>query len=239
MMRKILIKKGTDLFYKEGFARSSIRDIGRTAGISSSTLYHYFKDKDELLYEMITLIGDHLLKLLNDTIQEFTDPEERLKQMVFRQICVLKEKKKEVKIYVEEQYQLPPRLRREAHLQQRKIYDTYLHQLELLQKAGRLRTSHLPTINFTIFATINWVYRWFRENGPLTIEELAEMIITILFNGILVPLPKSDAEVNPVRNSSRAFNPARIILKSNPTAKQRSIISNGVKGKGRTQKSSN
>jgi len=206
VMREILIKKGTDLFYKEGFARSSIRDIGRIAGISSSTLYHYFKDKDELLYEVITLIGNHLLKVLNNTIQEFADPEERLKQMVFRQICVLREKKKEVKVYIEEQYQLPPRLRREAHLQQRKIYDTYLHQLELLQKRGRLRINHLPTINFTIFATINWVYRWFKEDGPLTIEELAEMIITILFNGILSSPNKSDKSVNPAtRFKKRGF----------------------------------
>ena len=36
--------------------------------------------------------------------------------------------------------------------------------------------------------------------------------------------------VNPVRNSSGALNPAGIILKPNPAAKQRGIISNGVKG---------
>jgi len=35
--------------------------------------------------------------------------------------------------------------------------------------------------------------------------------------------------VNPVRNSSGALNPAGIILKSNPVAEQRGIISNGVK----------
>jgi len=35
--------------------------------------------------------------------------------------------------------------------------------------------------------------------------------------------------INPVRNSSRALNPAGIILKSNPVSEQRSIISNGVK----------
>ncbi len=35
--------------------------------------------------------------------------------------------------------------------------------------------------------------------------------------------------VNPVRNSSGALNPAGIILKSNPAAEQRGIISNGVK----------
>ena len=37
-------------------------------------------------------------------------------------------------------------------------------------------------------------------------------------------------EVNPVRNSSGALNPDGIILKSNPAAEQRGIISNGVNG---------
>jgi hypothetical protein len=37
--------------------------------------------------------------------------------------------------------------------------------------------------------------------------------------------------VNPVRNSSGALNPAGIILKCDPAAEQRGIISNGVKAK--------
>jgi hypothetical protein len=40
---------------------------------------------------------------------------------------------------------------------------------------------------------------------------------------------KKILQVNPVRNSSGALNPAAIILKSNPAAEQRGIISNGVK----------
>src|SRR4030042_5064782 len=36
-------------------------------------------------------------------------------------------------------------------------------------------------------------------------------------------------EVHPVRNSSGTSNPAGIVLKSNPAAEQRGIISNGVK----------
>jgi len=38
----------------------------------------------------------------------------------------------------------------------------------------------------------------------------------------------SESEVNPVRNSIGALNPAEIVLKCNPTAEQRGIISNGV-----------
>ena len=186
-MREILLRKGTELFYRKGFAQASIRDIGRVAGISSSTLYHYFKNKDELLYEIIMDIGNNLVNILRQTAQEFSDPEERLRQMIFNQICLLREKKEQVKVYIEEQYQLPPRLKRVVYKQHREIYDTYLHELEQLRKDGRLRVNHLPTINFSIFAIMNWVYRWYREDKSLSIEEIAQMITIILFDGILMP----------------------------------------------------
>lgn len=186
-MRELVVRKATELFYREGFARSSIRDIGHAAGISSANLYHYFKTKDDLLYEIIKTIGDHLLIILDQTQQEFDDPEERLRKMIFRQICLLKEKREEVKIYVEEQYQLPKRLKTIIYKQHRKVYETYLEELRRLSEAGRLRVnSHLPTINFSLFAMMNWVYRWFKNDGPISIEEEANMIIEIFFNGIFV-----------------------------------------------------
>ena len=40
---------------------------------------------------------------------------------------------------------------------------------------------------------------------------------------------EAERRVNPVRNSNGALNPGGIILKSNPAAEQRGIISNGVK----------
>jgi AcrR family transcriptional regulator len=203
-MREVIVRKGTELFYREGFARSSIRDIGRTAGISSAALYHYFKTKDDLLYEIIKTIGDHLLIVLNQTKQEFDDPEERLREMVFRQICLLKEKREEVKIYMEEQYQLPKRLKKIIYKQHRKVYETYLNELQTLSEAGRLRANyHLPTINFSLFAMMNWVYRWFKNDGPISIEEVANVIIGIFFNGILVPHERVMAQDDRTRGATR------------------------------------
>jgi TetR/AcrR family transcriptional regulator, cholesterol catabolism regulator len=185
-MRDILIKNSTELFYKKGYASTSIRDIGRTAGISSATLYHYFKTKHDLLFEIIKTIGDHLLIILDQTKQEFDDPEERLTQMIFRQICLMKDKRKEVKIYMEEQYQLPPGLKKVTYRQHRRIYDIYLNELGRLHQARRLRINHLPSGNFAMFAVMNWVYRWYKEDKDLSIEEIANIIITVLFNGFLL-----------------------------------------------------
>lgn len=185
-MRQILIEKGSELFYKEGFAWSSIRDIGRVAKVTTATLYHYFKNKDELLYDIIITIGDDLLKILNQTVREFTDPEERLRQMLYRQICLLKEKRESVRIYIEEQYQLPSRLKKLVYKQHRRIYDIYLNELGRLHKDGRLRIDHLLMANFAMFALMNWVYGWHKDDKRLSIEEIADRIITIVFNGFLL-----------------------------------------------------
>jgi AcrR family transcriptional regulator len=116
--RELLVAKAAELFYRNGFANTSIRDISRAVGISAA-LYHYFKTKDDLLYEIIKKIGHHLLIIINQAQQEFDppdDPEERLRKMIFMQICLLKGKREEVKIYIEEQYQLPERLKQSSKI---------------------------------------------------------------------------------------------------------------------------
>jgi len=60
---------------------------------------------------------------------------------------------------------------------------------------------------------------------------LFDLLETIMDHELSDKRSHNSVEVNPVRNSSGALNPAGIILKSNPAAEQRGIISNGVKGK--------
>jgi len=112
------------------------------------------------------------------------NPFESLKAMIFWQVCVTTEKRKEVKVYIEEQYQLPPRLRKSALKGHRKVYDLYYNKIceidqDLLPDMNRI------AMTFANFGMINWVYRWFRENGEMTIEEVAEVIIRIFFTGVL------------------------------------------------------
>ena len=71
------------------------------------------------------------------------------------------------------------------------------------------------------------------EDNLLIIKNLSEF--RILGKPILLGTSRKsfigkilNVEVNPVRNSSGALNPAGIILKCNPAAEQRGIISNGV-----------
>lgn len=185
--KDIIIEKAVDLFYREGFARASIRKISSAAGISNAAIYHYFHNKDELLFEVVFSIGVELLSILNQIVHEVDDPRDALRQMLMKHICLMKEKRKEIKIFIEDQYQLPANLKSICQKQHREVYNIYYGVLKRFVQTGKLRADDLTVATFLIFGMVNWCYRWFREDRRLTIEEVAEKLIDYLFHGILIP----------------------------------------------------
>ena len=107
--------------------------------------------------------------------------------MLMNHICLMKKRRKEIKIFIEEQYQLPQNLKSICQKQHREVYDIYLGVLQRFVRIKKLSNENLTVIAFVIFGMVNWCYRWYREGGKLTIEEIAKKIIDILFHGILFP----------------------------------------------------
>ncbi len=179
-----IVEKATDLFYRYGFVKASIREIVTAVGVTNSTVYNHFKNKDEILYHIIEDIGSVLLKELRAGLDAHDDPVDCLREMVYRQVCLIKEKRKEIKVYMEEQYQLSTVLRDRALKQHREIYDVYYSLICRIKERGLIRDIDETVITFAIFAMINWSYRWFEDTGRLSIEKVAEDIIGIFYGGI-------------------------------------------------------
>ncbi|WP_415803224.1 TetR/AcrR family transcriptional regulator, partial [Cytobacillus oceanisediminis] len=62
--RSRIIVAAAELMYEQGVARTTIEDVQHKANISSSQMYHYFKEKKELVLEVISyqtskVIGNH------------------------------------------------------------------------------------------------------------------------------------------------------------------------------------
>ena len=51
--RNQILDAAERLFAGQGFARTTIKQIGRTAGVNSALLYYYFADKDQLYREVL------------------------------------------------------------------------------------------------------------------------------------------------------------------------------------------
>lgn len=80
-MRQRIIDAAMYMFLEEGYNKTSIRNIAEAIEYSPATIYLYYKDKDELLYEVQRQAFD---KLYDTFIQEASDPDPLVR---LEQIC--------------------------------------------------------------------------------------------------------------------------------------------------------
>lgn len=53
--RKEILAAGLDLFIRKGYASTKISDIAKYVGMSVGLLFHYFKSKEQLYEELVTI----------------------------------------------------------------------------------------------------------------------------------------------------------------------------------------
>jgi AcrR family transcriptional regulator len=180
-----LIEKAIDLFSKKGFTKASIRDLVKSVKLTNSVVYNYFKNKDHLLYEVIERMGNQYFKKMEHVFSEDDDPMNRLRKMIFQQTCLTMAEKKGVKIFFDDVNQLSPKFKGKILDQQRQMYGLFKNEISELERLGLLRPVDITVATFCCFAMINWSYRWYKKEGNLSVEQIADDIIDVFFNGIL------------------------------------------------------
>jgi TetR/AcrR family transcriptional regulator len=87
--RNQILDAAERLFAAQGFARTTIKQIGSDAGVNSALLYYYFADKDELYREVLRRF---LSRLVTRTMHELTaaaGPEEGVRALLTAQAELL------------------------------------------------------------------------------------------------------------------------------------------------------
>ena len=94
--------------------------------------------------------------------------------------------RKQTRLIVEELLSLTGKRRERVHEFERELYAFYMRTVEEIAASGRIRDNlDLTVVNFALFAPINWFFKWYKEGGRLTVEEVAENTLAVLFHGIL------------------------------------------------------
>ena len=183
--RQEIINAAIDIFYEYGYHKASMRDIARRIGVTQASLYYHFRNKEEICYTIVSKTSNELLLTLRSILKHNKDPVEKLKDIIMGQTLMMKTRQKEVKILIEDKKFLSAELSKLIKDQEKMTFDIFKSNMEDLRRQGKVRDFDLTTATFGIFGMINWLYHWYRPNGKLSLEELADHSINILFYGLL------------------------------------------------------
>jgi TetR/AcrR family transcriptional regulator, cholesterol catabolism regulator len=80
--RAEILDLAAQLFAEQGVDKTTVREIGKVAGMLSGSLYHYFDSKESIVGEIVT---GYLAKRLADCeriVADYSDPRDRLAELL-------------------------------------------------------------------------------------------------------------------------------------------------------------
>ena len=78
LRRNQLTRAAYKVVGQKGYYDFTIRDIAREAGLSTGLVHYYFKNKEDLLLNLLKEINKNMLVVLNRSISTADDPREKL-----------------------------------------------------------------------------------------------------------------------------------------------------------------
>ena len=184
--RDQILEKAAHLFCVKGYDSTSMSDIADEVGITKAGLYYFVESKEHLLY----LITDYGLDLLDETVvkplKSVEEPKELLHELIKLHTHMVLNRPREVTIILHERTALTG-VYREKILQRKKEYIDYVRDLLVrLQQRGEARRDLDPTAaTFFLLGSLNWIYQWYKVDGPLTEEQLARELTEQFTKGFL------------------------------------------------------
>jgi AcrR family transcriptional regulator len=183
--RQDILRTAARLFQQRGYDATSMNDVAAALKLSKGGLYHHFQSKDEILFNLMDHAMDITQQRVIDPVRGIADPEQRLRMLIRLHIeVVLSERDREITVMLHENHPLPPALRRRINSRKKE----YVHFMEnLIAEVQRVRQSN-GIVNpraavFALLGMINWIYQWYKPEGTLQGEQLAQQFTAIFFAG--------------------------------------------------------
>jgi TetR/AcrR family transcriptional regulator, cholesterol catabolism regulator len=185
--RQEILRTAARLFQQQGYDGTSMNDIAAALQLSKGGLYHHFQSKDEILFNLMDHAMDITQERVINAVRGIADPEARLRALIRLHISVvLSIRDREITVMLHENHPLPPPLRKRINTRKK----DYVHFVEKLigevQSARGSKSNVNPrAAAFALLGMINWIYQWYRPEGTLQEENLAQQYTEIFFSGAL------------------------------------------------------
>jgi AcrR family transcriptional regulator len=199
-----ICRTAAQIFRDRGYDATSVSDVARALGMTKAGLYHYFDSKEALLFEIMTYGLERVRDEVVVPVRAIRDPEERLRQIVLRHARIATNGRGAVAHLGDEIRALPPAARKQIEERMRYYFDLIRDTLIELKADGRLRDIDPTVAAFSLMGMVLWLPRWFRQDGRLSQERVADEIANLALGGLVQRRP-ADKSRRPAK-IAKTFN---------------------------------
>jgi len=185
-VRANIVTAAREVFGRYGFRKATMEEIAQAARKGKSSLYHYFKSKEEVFQAVVEKEGNILEKEIEQTLEKEKTPQDKLRMYTIKRMEILNRVANFYSAFKDEY------LENYAFIQKlRKKYDNW----ELMTIKGILQEGldkrvfvikDLELYAYAIVTTMKGLeYHWAIQKDTSKMKNGINSLFEILFNGIM------------------------------------------------------
>lgn len=188
-----IYRAAAQLFFDKGFDATSMSDIAEAVGLTKAGVYHFISGgKTDLLFAVMSFGMDRLETQVIAPARGVADAEQRLRTIIRTHAQLIASNSgpdghNPITIVVDEVAGLSAEQVQAINQRKRVYLDLVRDTLLKLREEGKLKEVDVTVAAFSLLGMMLWLSRWFRPDGRLSGEQVADQISKIALGGLLRP----------------------------------------------------
>jgi AcrR family transcriptional regulator len=183
--RKLLVDAAVRVFKEKGFHETTVRDIGREAGMTQGTIYNYVESKDDILYLVCDQIVSEYQEETRKALDNSSGAGNRVRSAVTAVCEVMDKHQEEILLIYQDSHLLDAKSRRVILARVEEfvgLFETIL--AEAAKELGKpLPDPHFAANVLTFLPTMIALRRWSLKNRRPR-EQLIQQLTDFLVRGL-------------------------------------------------------
>lgn len=182
--RNAVLQTAAQLFNERGFHATSLDDIAERLNVSKPTVYYYVESKDQILLECVKIALDLMQAGIDEVRAAGGSAIDQLKACMRIYSSVVTQDFGMCVIRIGED-PLPDPLKKELRHLKAGIDGQFRRLIAEGVAEGSLAPCDPKMAAFMLAGALSWIGRWYRPDGDLTPDQIADQGIELLLNGVL------------------------------------------------------
>jgi AcrR family transcriptional regulator len=174
---------GARVFAAKGYASASIADLARACGVSKALMYHYYRDKEDLLADIAVSYVERLGAIVDEVAAQDLPPAAHMRRLIEAFMAEYEHSAERHRVLVQDVKYLERAHRARVLSRERKVVQGFADVIAQLVPHAERDQLNKP-LTMILFGMINWTFTWLKERGPLSYDDLAPVVADVFLGGI-------------------------------------------------------
>ena len=178
-----IIAAAAHLFAERGIRAVTIDDIASSLGYTKSVVYYYFKNKNQLLWEIFNRIHETWLADMKSIVEQDTPPDQKLAALIRQHALNVMDRAEWTAIFFRDQSELTEAQQATVAERKRSFSRNFRNTYTAGIEAGLFRDIPAAIVASGIIGMCNQAHVWYKKGKGLSAAEIADHFTKIILDG--------------------------------------------------------